>query len=67
MNPVKSKINWTALLLLGLGIITDPNVLGLLPTEWASKILMVSGPVLFILRQFFTKPADPAINPPNIP
>jgi len=52
---VLSKVNWAALILLVLGFVTDPTFTNILPPNWAPFILKVSGPVLFIIKTFFTK------------
>jgi hypothetical protein len=65
-QALKSKTNYVALALTVVGFLTDPNVIGVVPPEVASWILKLSGPVLFILKTFFTKQV-PEDKPLNIP
>jgi hypothetical protein len=55
-QAAKSKINWVSLALLVLGFVTDPQFLDLFP-DYGPTILKIAGPLLFILRTCFTKPA----------
>jgi hypothetical protein len=54
-----SKINYVALALLVLGFVTDPQFINLIPETWGPLILKISGPLLFVLRTFLSKPVEP--------
>ena len=55
---VKSKMNWTGLVMVLLGAVTDPSfrtLFGdLIPEQWLSRILFISGWAVIGLRTFGT-------------
>ena len=55
---VKSKMNWTGILMVILGAITDPTFqtvfASMIPAEWLSRILFLSGWAVIGLRTFGT-------------
>ena len=54
-QALESKTNWVALALLILGFVTDPQVMSFIPESYAPLILKIAGPVIFVLKTFFSK------------
>jgi hypothetical protein len=65
--PYKSKINYLAGTLALLGVLTDPKVMGLIPQQYAGKIMIVAGAILIVVRSFFTAQPDRPPIPDEIP
>ena len=64
-NPVKSKTNWIAVIVVIMGFLTDPAIIGVIPPDWAPFILKVAGAVTFIISAFFTKRVTDTVSIPG--
>lgn len=57
-SAFKSKLNWVGALILLTGLFMDPTFQGycsdIVPAQYMSKIVSLSGIVVMVLRTFFT-------------
>jgi hypothetical protein len=60
---IKSKINFVALVTLALSVLADPNVSGLIPALYLTKITGALSALIVILRMFFTKAGPEQASP----
>jgi hypothetical protein len=57
-SPVASKLNWTGLVLVMMGAVTDPSFQiyfgNLIPQEWFSRLVFLAGWAVIALRTLGT-------------